>query len=237
MTSLPRGSLVLYAADTTPLCDAALFRAAYERVPEERRRLIDRLRLDDDKRRSLGAGLLLGRALADAGLDPAMTVARTEAGKPYFPGCPGVQFSLSHAGDVVLCALSDRAVGCDAEVIDPRRVRVAAHFFAPEENALIDAAVTPHDKAVLFTRLWTLKESFLKVTGRGLSLPMNSFRFDLSPGGLTSIVQTYDASDYVCHEFAPANLNGRGYRYACIVRAGDGTPEPLVCRTVPLMPS
>lgn len=238
MTSLPTGCCRLYAADVTPLCDAAVFRALYETVPDERRRAVDRLRPDADKRRSLGAGVLLNKALSDAGLDPAcLTIARTEAGKPYLPDCPGVHISLSHAGDVVLCAVAGAPVGCDAEIIDPRRVRVAARCFTPEENALIDAAVTSHDRAVLFTRLWVLKESFLKVTGRGLSLPMSSFRFVLLPGCRPVLVQTYDAFDYVCHEFAPADLGGCGYRYACVVRAGDGAPEPPVCRTVPLVSS
>ena len=34
----------------------------------------------------------------------------------------------------------------------------------------------------MFFRFWTLKESFTKLDGRGLGIPLNSFSFDLSDG-------------------------------------------------------
>ena len=73
-----------------------------------------------------------------------------------------------------MLAAADREVGCDIEEIARYDLRVAKRFFAPEEYECI-AAAPPEEQKERFFRYWTLKESFLKVTGRGLDLPMSSF--------------------------------------------------------------
>lgn len=222
----------LYHADVTPLGDAGVFRALYGLVPGERQIRTDRYRFDADKRLSLGAGALLVFALDDAGIPPAdRRIARTPQGKPYLPDRPDVHISLSHSGTKVLCAVADRPVGCDAERVDGRHLRVAKRFFTPEENELLAAADTPEARYVLFTRLWVLKESFLKVTGDGLSRPMNSFSFSLPCPGQTRVRlrQTVDDAEYGCYEYGlPDN-----YRCACVLR-GDGGDDPPTLTEVDL---
>lgn len=51
-------------------------------------------------------------------------------------------------------------------------LEVAEHYFYHSELAYIKAAKNK-DKA--FFTLWTLKESYMKMTGRGMSLPLDSF--------------------------------------------------------------
>ncbi len=45
-------------------------------------------------------------------------LAQWQRGKPYFPS-PRCQFNLSHSGTLALCALSDRPVGVDIQMVRP----------------------------------------------------------------------------------------------------------------------
>ena len=84
----------------------------------------------------------------------------------------GLFFNVSHAGDYVVGVLSDCEVGCDIEKNANAPLEVAEHYFYHSELAYIKAAKNK-DKA--FFTLWTLKESYMKMTGRGMSLPLDSF--------------------------------------------------------------
>lgn len=68
--------------------------------------------------------------------------------------------------------LSDCEVGCDIEKNANAPLEVAEHYFYHSELAYIKAA---EDKDKAFFTLWTLKESYMKMTGRGMSLPLDSF--------------------------------------------------------------
>lgn len=189
----------LYLASVAPLRDEALFRTALSRVGTARAETVARLRPADRKRLSLGAGLLLRHALRERGLDPdAVRVEPGAHGKPYLPDVPNVCFNLSHSGEYALCAVSDHPVGCDVEKLAAPELRVAERFFAPEELALLRAEHDAAAQARLFYRLWTLKESFLKATGLGLSLPLDCFSVD--PATMT-VRQTVDGLSYRFREY------------------------------------
>lgn len=161
--------------DVSVLTDDA-YQTAYDSMPEERKAKIDRLRFPEDKRLSLGAGLLLQKALAEHGLSPQDTVlARTESGKPYFPAHPKLHVSLSHSGTQAMCVLADCPVGCDVEKLGPWKPKIAAHFFAPEEQALFPDLPDDAARSDLFYRLWTLKESYIKAIGTGLATALDAF--------------------------------------------------------------
>ena len=68
--------------------------------------------------------------------------------------------------------VSDGEVGCDIERNVNAPLEIAEHHFYSAEREYIEAASDP-GKA--FFTLWTLKESYMKMTGRGMSLPLDSF--------------------------------------------------------------
>lgn len=138
----------LYIADVTGLdIDSCL-----DAVSPRRREKTLRLKNDDDKRRSLGAELLLKKATGHN--DHALT----GNGKPYFPD-GSVYFSLSHCGKYAVCAVSDAPVGVDIELARNNALRLSERFFLPDEAELVQRAQAPEAE---FCRLWTLKESYIK---------------------------------------------------------------------------
>lgn len=133
-----------------------------------RREKVIRYRMPDDRKRSLGAGIIIRKILDENGL--------TESCLRYSdnekPVVDGLFFNVSHAGDYVVGVLSDCEVGCDIEKNANAPLEVAEHYFYHSELAYIKAA---KDKDKAFFTLWTLKESYMKMTGRGMSLPLDSF--------------------------------------------------------------
>ncbi len=136
-------------------------------------------------------------------------------GKPYLKGQKDLFFNLSHSGRWVVCALSHHEVGCDIERAEPRKStkKIAARFFTDEERSFIDSCADkdPDGGLSAFYRLWTLKESFLKVTGYGLALPLKDFCIIISTESI-SVKQDLDLNtDYRFREFF--DLSG----YCCSV--------------------
>ena len=154
----------IYIADVSCLEDKALFDEKSKSVKQERQKKLEKIRFDGDKRLSLGVELLLKKALADAGMDYDKTeIIYGENGKPYIKG-NGLFYSLSHSGTLAVCAVSDSEIGVDAEQISRADFKIAKRIFTDREIAFIDGS------AEKFIRLWTLKESYMKYCGSGLSV-------------------------------------------------------------------
>jgi 4'-phosphopantetheinyl transferase len=94
----------------------------------------------------------------------------------------GLDFNLSHtAGLIALAATCHTAVGVDVE--NASRVQpameLASRFFSPDEVASL-GTFAGDALNLEFYRHWTLKESYLKAYGVGLSLPLDQFGFRLT---------------------------------------------------------
>lgn len=128
---------------------------------------------------SIGAGLLLRHAMSEYGISYDDSLfSRNEFGKPFIPDCP-FHFSLSHSGQYALCAVSDREIGCDIQLITDNRESIAHRFFHPNEISYLNSISDEDRRRIAFFRIWTIKESYVKLDGRGLSCPFDSFYADL----------------------------------------------------------
>lgn len=110
---------------------------------------------------------------------------RLPQGKPVLegPATPAPAFNLSHSGRRVVIGVSaggDLGVDIEQMRATPRHLAVAKRFFAAEEYAFL-AAQPVQDQPLTFYRLWTLKEAFIKLTGRGLAQPLDSFAIRPTP--------------------------------------------------------
>ena len=85
--------------------------------------------------------------------------------------------SLSHSGVWAAAAIARCPVGLDIQSPDPlpdhRLLRIAARFHPKETGGL--ERLTPAERQSAFYRLWTMKESVMKLCGAGFSLPLRSF--------------------------------------------------------------
>lgn len=167
--------------DTEELNNDELFFKEYELVTEQRRSKIDRIKNRSDRNMSLGAGIL-EREYADG----------------------WKHHNLSHSHGMAVIALSDRMVGTDIEPVrtgntgntrNTRNIKIAKRFFCPEETEYVLKA---GDEG--FFRIWTLKEAFMKATGRGMALGLDSFCIDVS-GKDIAVRQNFDDGGWIFSEF------------------------------------
>lgn len=176
---------------------------------------------------SLGVGLLLQLACKEAGLGGADEhIAYGENGKPFLVDFPDVQFNLSHSGERVMCVISPFEVGCDVEIIKGDRGRLAERFFKPEESAWIKHFDSIEAQSEAFYRLWTLKECYMKVTGRGMSLMPDMFALHVDENENISLNHDGARPEYAFREI---DLHD-GYRYAyCVKTDGKNAPQEVKC--------
>lgn len=145
---------------------------AYLLVPKERREKIDFYRFNKDKKLSAGAFLLLKKLLSDENI-PNFKIKTGKYEKPYISDNKNIYFNLSHSGKMVLCAISDRELGVDIEINDPTiDLNIAKHYFYNSEYENIMNSKNSPDE---FFRYWVLKESYMKYTGLGMNLKLDSF--------------------------------------------------------------
>ena len=217
----------IYIADISVLKDPVIFENLLNQVPEYRQKKAMSFKFPKGKMQSLGVGLLLRQACVDAGLGLADAhVAYGENGKPYLTDFPEVQFNLSHSGERVMCVLSPFETGCDVETIKGDRGRLAERFFMPEESAWIKHFETLEKQSDAFYRLWTLKECYMKVTGRGMSLMPDKFSLNVDENGNISLFHEGNRMEY---SFREIDLHD-GYRYAyCIKNNGENAPQEVRC--------
>lgn len=192
----------LYTMNIKELSDEAYYKKCYDSLSDYRKEKIDKCRFLEDKKRAMGAGLLLNKGLEEYGLrEMEVRIAQGEHGKPSLLDYPGIHFNLSHSGDMVLAVFAKTEVGCDIEQIRPANLNLAKRFFCPYEYSYI-ASLESEEQNQAFCRIWTLKESFLKITGMGIRLPLNSFEFDITKGCLGIMIrQEFDENLYDFWEY------------------------------------
>ena len=137
--------------------------------------------------------LLLGHYLEK---DPShIKLAYNKFGKPHLASSEAseVAFSISHSGDRALIAFTARgSIGVDLEYCCRQSAEdyrdIAQRFFAPEEIELLFQLPITEQKRAFFD-CWTLKESFIKAVGKGLSLSLQSFAVHFPPWGKGELIR------------------------------------------------
>ncbi|UCX04282.1 4'-phosphopantetheinyl transferase family protein [Shewanella glacialimarina] len=155
----------------------------------------------------------------------------------------GLHFNLSHSGDwlmigVLLCAEASSGISSgDSERrhygvfkailfgLDIERVRASTHiqpilnhYFT--DNEVADLVALPDAlQRQRFFDLWTLKEAFIKATGKGLAQSLSSFSFSFNDN------KVFQADCFSVSKNAPAVAFE-----SAVVKAAERAPSPILCR-------
>ncbi|MCD8011081.1 MAG: 4'-phosphopantetheinyl transferase superfamily protein [Lachnospiraceae bacterium] len=154
--------------------DEVLCEYAMQLLPMERQLRIARYQHLDSRRQSLAACLLLwygqreqyGRLWREAWL-------RNPYGKPYY--ITGPQFSLSHRGEYIFCAVGEKPVGVDVEKKFPPSMCQMDLFLSKAEKAFLSRSA---DRGAALASFWSLKEAYGKYCGCGLNYEVEATGFE-----------------------------------------------------------
>ncbi len=196
-----------------------LVQAALQMLSDEKRERLSNMKCRSEYNRIL-FGDLLGRHVLSGitGIAPEqLRFLRGEYGKPLLAEKTDVHFNLSHAGDFAVFAVSDGAVGVDAEQTGKCERTLARQFFHQQEAVFLDS-LPEQLYSEYFFRLWTLKEAYLKYRGTGLAAALNSVSFI----GADGIFYTHAFEPQLCTaqfrlpEGYFVSVCGRSQMQACI---------------------
>ena len=193
-----------------------MFESALDPAERDRSRLMHR----DDARLRFTAGRWLVRRVLARRLgctEAEVALAIGAHGRPM-PTAAGIDFNLSHAGSLVVLALSVARTGIDIEAT--KRANdwraIARRFFSAVEVAAIEAYPEAEQRTAFF-RVWVRKEAFVKALGTGIATGLD--RFDVSAGpepALTGArIDGIDPAEWSIRDFDA----GPGYTGAVAVRA------------------
>jgi len=182
----------LYIMNINSLQDPEQFDAWYRRMPDFRKEKIDAFKPHHSKLLSLGAGILLETAMKDIGI-LSYEVMPDPDKKPRIKGHGDFFFNISHSGDVVILGISDREIGVDVEKIKHFKDTLVNYVFGEGDKSLakelMDSEADP-DK--VYTRLWTVKESIMKHSGKGIAMEPKSISLRLEDGKIKASSAMYD---------------------------------------------
>ena len=141
-------------------------------MDEERRRRVNDIAGEDDRRRTVAGELLARRLLARRlGCGEGEVPLRwDEMGKPTVDAV-GVYVSVSHSGPYAVCAIADVPVGVDVEVVRSADEKFMRRVCSEAEMAYI--RVGDDGDCARFWETWTAKEALFKLTGKGPLLALS----------------------------------------------------------------
>lgn len=131
-------------------------------------------RFEDKLRCLLGQFLIKKMINYEINLNPRdMLFDINDYGKPYLKNDSNIHFNISHSGEYVVGIIDRNFVGIDIEKIDNIDFEnLSKNFYTKDEHEYLLKQNDPKD---CFYKIWTLKESYIKAVGKGLSIPLNTF--------------------------------------------------------------
>jgi 4'-phosphopantetheinyl transferase len=146
------------------------FARLLETVGPAQRERICRFRRREDALRCLFGDLLVRAVLIRTSgfRNRDLVFSRAADGKPVCSAPGGLHFNLSHSGCWILAAFDDLPVGLDVEKLGPVDPGVPELVLSPAEMGTMIALPEPRRRPYFF-ETWTIKESWLKAEGRGMT--------------------------------------------------------------------
>lgn len=146
-------------------------------VSEQRRQQAMKFSNELGRRQCVASYMLLKRALHEQfGINDEPIFDYEDGGKPILKNYPHIHFNISHCKKAVAVAVGLSPVGIDIEMIRPYKAVLAKHTLSSREMELVEQS---DDKDVEFIKIWTRKEAYLKLTGKGIRCDLKTVDTDL----------------------------------------------------------
>ncbi len=166
----------IFALKLSPDTEKTKFNELLKFVGSEKRLKINRFVRHEDAQRALFAEILIRYIICNKlkVKNDMIVLNKDNYGKPFLKGFKDFHYNLSHSQKWIVCAVDNLPIGIDVEAVRPIETDIARRFFSREEyENLISKEI--HERTAYFFELWTLKESYIKAWGKGLSVPLDSF--------------------------------------------------------------
>jgi len=170
------------------------FEEVQDHLPSSVLEKVNSFKYPADQQRSLMADLMV-RLYYHQKLKLALKDIEYEYGvheKPVLKGYGNEYFNISHSGRHVVVAFSDHNVGVDVEAIKKDRRKIAQRFFTESEIEDMNSMGGEGEQIRYFYQLWTLKESYMKAIGDGMTMSLSSFAFNQKEAEFQLLFSKYD---------------------------------------------
>jgi len=158
---------MIYIFDELDKLDEEFLQNCDKQLSSQRRDKIKKHKTVKSKIQSAVVYLLLRQALSsEFGIDEAVEFVYNKNGKPQLKDYPHIHFCLSHCKTAAACVLSDNEVGVDVQHITPVSQSLAKRVLTEDKFLEFQTSQAPDE---YFCRVWTIKESFLKLSGKGIA--------------------------------------------------------------------
>lgn len=218
----------IYAAKVSSLSDEVCGRL-YGLLDSKRQEKACALKNKQERFRSICAGLLLRHAFLSEGYGEALwqqvQIRMGSCGKPYISNCEGFFYSLSHSGEWVICVVDDAELGADIQKVGALKLAVAKRFYSEGEyDRLLNYEPDKDRQVTELYRLWTVKESCAKYTGRGIGAGISRYVADTA---YTYVTDTQTDSQFMIrlYERIPGYI-------ICVCSSRGGFPEDIIITDV-----
>ena len=155
---------------TQEMCDHFI-----HRLPIERQQRVRRYKRHIDQKLSILSYVILLHGLRlEHGIHQQVQLGYKDHHKPYLLDYPAVHFNISHCECCVAVAISSSEVGIDVQNNMEYDHKLASYVCSELELEQLALSNNP-DR--LFIQYWTLKESYLKMIGTGLTEQLKRLDF------------------------------------------------------------
>lgn len=178
-----------------------LYRHLLSEAAPEKQRKIERFIRRADAYRSLLADAIVRQGLAQQlSLErSALTFSSNAYGKPYVDQGTGLHFNATHSGQWVAVVFSRAPSGIDIEAIKQEdSLPLAKRFFSAAEYGAIVSSDQPMRT---FYTYWSMKESYIKALGLGMSKELPSFTVRIGADGSAEVEDNGQRSRYRIYPF------------------------------------
>lgn len=144
---------------------------------------IGKIKIKQERDRRIASSYFLKVLLGDKLNIPveSLKIVENQFGKKKCKNSLNLHFNISHSGKWVAIAFSKYEIGIDIEEMLEIEFKEVIPFFTYEEQVYLNSL--KEDKKLGFYRMWTAKESYMKYTGLGFNLDLNSFSVPLQESG------------------------------------------------------